>query len=300
MRSSWTFETPAHVVRAKGPRRALEEAVAVLAPFKFRPKKRPGLDPSELLSFDPEELAGAFVDSLAESLNDLLYRARFAPRSKEIKANFKRLRSKLLDICEEFSSLDDWSRLHLQNPSEPQLAPELLPPVGEVDRGGLAESAAQIARKIDSVLLTLPTDRGGRQNHDEHFLGTAKTRFVREAFDLFDSYHPRSASSTEGAPFHTFTHRVYEYATGEHDEDCAAISHKIRSLITALHQYNRADEGDWTIEMKISGLATDDPEFAKLRDRQRQFSRKKQELEPVFTPALGRVAKRQPRKKTRR
>ncbi|MBR0704575.1 hypothetical protein JQ599_32050 [Bradyrhizobium diazoefficiens] len=299
MRSSWTFETPAHVVRAKGPRRALEEAVAVLAPFKFHPKKRPGLDPSELLSFDPEELAGAFVDSLAESLNDLLYRARLAPRSKEIKTNFKRLRSKLLDICEEFTALDDWSRLHLQNLSGPQLAPELLPPARE-PRGGFAESAAQIARKIDGVLLTLPTDRGGRQNHDEHFLGTAKTRFVREAFDLFDSYHPRSATSTEGAPFHTFAHRVYEYATGEHDEDCAAISHKIRSLITALHQYKRADEAGWAIEMKIRSLRTDHSDIAKLRERQRQFDKKKQALEPVFTPALGRVAKRQPRKKSKR
>ncbi|QIO31342.1 hypothetical protein [Bradyrhizobium sp. 1(2017)] len=118
-----------------------------------------------------------------------------------------------------------------------------------------------------------------------------------EAFDLFDSYHPRSASSTEGATFHTFAHRVYEYATGEHDEDCAALSHKIRSLITPLHQYKRADEGYWAIEMKISSLATDDAEFAKLRERQRQFDKKKQALEPVFTPALGRVAKPQPRKK---
>lgn len=300
MISSWTFETPAHVLRAKGPRRALEEAVAVLAPFRFGPKKRPGLDPSELLSFDPEELARASVENLAEYLNVSLYQARFALRSKEIKTNLKRLSGKLLDICEEFSSLDDWSRLHLQSPSGPQLDPELLPPVGEVGRGGFAERAAQLARKIDSVLLTMPTDRGGRQNHDENFLGTAKTRFVREAFDLFDSYHPRSARSTEGAPFHTFTHRVYEYATGEHDEDRAAISHKIRSLITALHQYKRADEAGWAIEMKISGLTTDNSEIAKLRERQRQFDKRKQALEPVFTPALGRVAKRQPRKKSRR
>ncbi|WP_370129107.1 hypothetical protein [Bradyrhizobium yuanmingense] len=240
------------------------------------------------------------MDNLAEYLNVSLYQARFAPRSKEIKTNLKRLRGKLLDICEVLSSLDDWSRLHLQNPSGPQLAPELLPPLRGAGRGEFAERAAQMARKIDSVLLTMPADRGGRQNHDEHFLGTAKTRFVREAFDLFDSYHPRSASSTEGAPFHTFTHRVYEYATGEHDEDRVAVSHKIRSLITALHQYKRADEGDWAIEMKISGLATNDPQHAKLRERQHQFSKKKQSLEHVFTPALGRVAKRQPRKKSSR
>ncbi|WP_314961805.1 hypothetical protein [Bradyrhizobium cosmicum] len=289
LRSSCTFEIPAHESRAQGPLRALEEAVALLAPFRFRPEKRPGLDPSELLSFDPEALARTWVENLAERLNLLLYRARVAPRSKEIKTNYKRLRGKLLDIYDELASLDDWSRLHLHSPSGPQLASELLPPVGELGCGGFAGNAAQIVSKIDSVLLSLPADRGGRQNHDEHFLGTAKTRFVREAFGLFDSYHPRSASSTEGAPFHTFTHRVYEYATGEHDEDRAALSHKIRSLITPLHQYQRADKGYWAIEMKIRGLASDGPECAKLRERQRYFDKQKQMLEPVFTPALGRV-----------
>ncbi|MGX9427922.1 MULTISPECIES: hypothetical protein [Bradyrhizobium] len=299
VKKRWTFETPTHAGCARGPLRAREEAVALLAPFKHRPKKRPGIDSSELLSMDPETLARASVEGLAEYLNSLLNRAHLAPRSKEIKANLKRLRSKLLDICGELASLDDWSRLHLQSSSEPRFDLELLPPVAGLGRGGFAEGAAQIASRIHSVLLTLPDDRGGRQNHDEHFLGTAKTRFVREAFDLFDSYHPRTASSTEGAPFHTFVHRVYEHATGEHDEDSAALSHKIRSLITALHQYQMADEGFWAIEMKISDLAIDDPECAKLRERQREFSKQKQALESIFVPALGRVAKRQPRTKNR-
>lgn len=279
---------------------ALQIAVSLLRPFNRRFKKMPGLDASELLAIDPETLARSSVENLADQLTKLLKSAPLAPRTKEIRRTLKQLRSKLQDIRSRMTSLDFWSRLHLHSLSEPQLPDRLLPPLGGIGCGGFAEDAARIARKIDSLLLTLPADLGGPHSHYERFLGDVKTIFVREAFDLFDSYHPRTASSDEGGPFHTFIHKVYEYATGVHDEGKAGLSHRVRSLITPLHKYQKADESYWAIEMKIIGLGTNRREYAKLRARQDRFSKQKQELETQFVPALARAEKRQPRQKNRR
>lgn len=300
MRGTSTFAPPADAVRVRGPLRALEEAVDLLAPFNYTPKKRPGLDASEMLSIDPEILARALVENLAEHLNALLFRARHAPRSRQIKTNLRRLRKKLLDICGELGALDDWSRFHLTSPVGPQLRPGVLPPIVEDGRGEFAETAATIASKVQSVLLNLPPDLGGRRKHDEHLLGSAKLRFIREAFELFDAYHPGQATSSDGTPFLIFVHKVYEYATRVHDENRAGLEGKFRSHIKSLHAYKKADEGYWATEMKIIALATDDPNLAKLQQQKKRFSKRKEDLELGFVPALKRAGKRQPRKKSKR
>jgi len=118
VRKPWTFETPQDALRPKGPVRARDEAIALLAPFVCVRIKRPGLDPSELLSTDPVLLAIAAVENLTKNLNALLYRAEHAPRSKEVRGKLERLRTKLKDIRSELEVLDDWTRLHLQGLSE--------------------------------------------------------------------------------------------------------------------------------------------------------------------------------------
>jgi len=104
------------------------------------------------------------------------------PRTKEVSAKMKKLRKMLLDIHREIDSSDDWTRLHLDVWSQSSgLDPKLLPPVAGSRAGGFAEITLKFASYIEDLLTTLPLDRGGRQNHEEQFLGTAKTNFVREA-----------------------------------------------------------------------------------------------------------------------
>lgn len=309
MTTRWTFETPEAEERPKGPLRAREEAVALLAPFNFIAPQRPGLDTSERLEFDPKTWATAQVDNLAGQLNALLYRARHAPRAKEIFATMKKLRETLQDVSRQIASLDDWTRLHLEDPFRVSgLDAGLLPPIADPRAGDFADLADEFAVHVGETMTRLQAfygdndvaDRGGRQNHDERFAGTAKTRFVREAFDLFDSYHPGSAKSTEGGPFHTFVHKVYEYATGKYDENRVALSHLLRSLITPLKQYRAADQGYWAIEEKLSSVAPDSAEYRDLSRQQHEFYKQKEALEAVFVPNLGRVAGGQPARKGRR
>ncbi len=301
------FGTPLEAEAPKGPRRALKEAVALLAPYNFTPKKRPGLDTSELLQTDPEVRATASVVNLAEYLNAVLYRAEQGPRGKDIFANFEALSGKLRNLSREISSLDDWARFHLQKDLG-ELDPKLMPPFGASEAGGFARLADQFAAHIEITMATLRgyygghkvVDRGGRQNHDERFLGSAKTRFVREAFDLFESYHPQRATSTEGAPFHTFVHRVYEYATNEPDEDRAALSHLLRHHITTLGKYQSSENERWNIEEQLTEIPANSIGYAQLRQRQSECDSEMRKLMPEFVPLLRSAVRGSPPPKKRK
>lgn len=204
----------------------------------------------------------------------------------------------LLDVSRELSSLDDLTRLTLEDPYRISgLDPQLFPPLADADAGGFAGLAAKFAAHIQKRIISLPHDRGGRQNYAELLLGTAKTRFVEKAFEIFESYHPGTATSSEGSNFWKFVHLVYEHATGEHEEDRIAISHKIRSLITPLHQRRAVEKKLSAIDKKLDKMSPNDPERRALRERARKLDKRKRELEAAFTPLLGRVAKRQPRLK---
>jgi len=115
MEKVMAFKIPKGADSPKGPDRALKEAVALLVPFDFTPKKRPGLDTSELLEADPEGIATAFVMNLAKHLNAFLYGARFGQRGRDVFAKMEKLRGMLVKLSREISSLDDWTRFHLQD-----------------------------------------------------------------------------------------------------------------------------------------------------------------------------------------
>src|SRR4051812_38458668 len=113
MPQRWRFETPDELFKARGPARALEEAVALLAPFDHRPLKYPGLDWEP--DVDPPTMALALVMQLAEDFNARAYRAHNSPRVGEILSNFDALRDLLKTVATKVRNLDDLSRLHLQS-----------------------------------------------------------------------------------------------------------------------------------------------------------------------------------------
>jgi len=307
MEKVMAFKIPKGADSPKGPDRALKEAVALLAPFDFTPKKRPGLDTSELLEADPEGIATAFVMNLAKHLNAFLYCARFGQRGRDVFAKMEKLRGMLVKLSREISSLDDWTRFHLQD-DRGKLETKFLPPFGVSEAGSFEKLADQFAEHIENAMASFRAyyggneivDQGGRQNHEERFLGSAKIRFICEAFELFDSYHPGSATSTEGAPFHTFVHRVYEYATSESDEDRAALSYLLRELITPLGKYQACENESWLIEGQLSEVRPNSIEYLRLRRRQSECDSEMRKLKVHFTPSLRRAVRVQPVPKKRK
>ncbi|MFZ2159513.1 MAG: hypothetical protein WAV72_25795 [Bradyrhizobium sp.] len=308
MPSHWT-PSPEEEMSPKGPERALEEAVGLLAPFELHLIKRRSLDGSDIKAFDAQMIARANVHHLAEYLNSALYRARHAPRVKEMAVGLMESRDLLRKAAAAVASLDDWSRFHLMNRSElsfDAVKPHWLPPYGSIEPGEFVKLSLEIADQIDDVITKLRAmyggkqaiDQGGKHSHEERFLGTAKTRFVQEAFEIFDSYHPRTATSADGSPFHTFVHRVYEFATGDYDEDSVTLSYKLRELITALHQFKETQRELWAIDEQLDTVAPDSAEYFQLCEQQKEVSRRQSELRRIFIPNLGRATKiGQPRQK---
>ncbi|WOH74024.1 hypothetical protein RX330_02555 [Bradyrhizobium sp. NDS-1] len=290
---------PKAEIEPKGPQHAFEGAVALLAPFKRRLEAHAPADAREAIAAqDPRLLASAEVHSLAEDLNSALYRARQAPRVKDVVAELGRARDLLREANSAIVSLGGWSRFHLRTPSEVYgdgVEPRWLPSYEDGNAGEFVGLASRIADQMDEVVGKLQkvfgdgqiADRGGAQNYEDRFLGPVKNRFIREAFDVFDAYHPGSASSSDGSPFFCFVHKVFEFATGEHDEDKMALGYKLRELISALHGYSRAKAEYWSIELMLDPGDQSDPTRDDLERRQRKAKRQMELHERKLVPALG-------------
>ena len=247
---------------------------------------------------DPHLLACAEVHNLAEYLNNALYRARRAPRVKEVVAELERARDHLRDANSAIASLGGWSRFHLRGLSERSsdaVALRWLPSYDDENAGEFVELSSRIAVQMDEVVGTLQkgfgdgqiADRGGAQNYEDRFLGPVKNRFIREAFEVFDAYHPGSASSSDGSPFFCFVHKVFEFATNEHDEDKMALGYKLRELISALHGYNRAKTEYWSIELILNSGDQSAPAKADLERRKREAKKQMELHERKFVPSLA-------------
>ncbi|MGX1167911.1 hypothetical protein AB7M16_004177 [Bradyrhizobium sp. USDA 372] len=286
-------------IEPKGPQHAFEGAVALLAPFERRLEAHAPADAREVMAAqDPRLLACAEVHSLAEALNSALYRARQAPRVKDVVAELGQARDRLREANLAIVSLGEWSRFHLRTPSELHcdgVEPRWLPSYEDGSAGEFVGLSSRIADQMEGVVGKLQkmfgdgqvADRGGAQNYEERFLGPVKNRFIREAFEVFDAYHPGSGSSSEGSPFFCFVHMVYEFATGEHDEDKMALGYKLRELISALHGYSRAKAEYWSIELMLNSSGQDDATRDDLERRQRKAKREMELHEGKFVPALA-------------
>jgi hypothetical protein len=297
MPERWTFDVPEEQSRPKGPARALDEAVEILGPFDHANAKTSARD--EVI-----ELARGFLrwDGIV----------RGAPRSKEIVQRLTDLQLSLWSVVEQIQSTDDWTRFHLREkelsdlPQEHRFDASWMPEPASSNAGDFARLAQKFADFIDEPIATIRAlmgggeviDQGGRQNHAERYVGNPKAHLVREAFDVFDNFHPGIATSAEGADFHTFVHRVYELATAEHDEDKAVITYLIKTLIKPLRELKAVDQEAQSIAFRLENSACDDPNYRDLERQLLQSLERQLELETPFRPLLAHIAVRQPPKKT--
>lgn len=282
--------------RPRGPSYSLEEAVKLLAPFSRVWEDRESNELREIFQeAAPQQVAQAEIENLAENLNWILHRARTSARLKDMVAGLSQSRELLLAANSALSSLDRWSRFHLATQSESaQIDAKWLPPIDCSGPGDFVELSSQIAQQIEKTLDGIRiragghdiADRGGRHSYEERFLGPVKGRFVQEAFEVFDAYHPGSATSHDGSDFFKFVHHVYEYATNIHEEDSISIAYKLRELITPLHTLKRLKSDLRRIEDRMQIVSPECIEYEVLQKTHKRKSEDVAALTSKFIPNL--------------
>jgi hypothetical protein len=304
-RKRLTFKIPDEAARAKGPFKALERAVEFLAPFeRIQDPRDHFIDTTEYDAYPPRDLALAALAGIAESYNARQHQAICSPRIKEAEQNFQSLQQNLRTFSEQLRNMDDLSRFHLQSVVQTdRLDPKLLPQWASDDCVELVDICDVIAETIASAIRRQreyfgDPDRVGRQGHYERFLGSAKTRFVSDAFNVFENYRPGCATSSEGSEFFRFVHLVYQYATKQSHEEKVSLSHLLRSLITPLRESRAADLEYWSIETRLESIDVTSAEHAALIARQDELHRITSQLQHKFVPGLRRSLRSTPPKKT--
>lgn len=279
-----TFKpVPDKEIRPKGKQKARDDAVKLLKPFARVWERGEPHDEfrRQTKEIEPSELAEIEVESLAENLNSMLYRVRTSPRLKDVVAGLTQSREFLEAANSSLSSLDEWSRFHLASRSElAGIEAKWLPPLDCSGPGEFVELSSRIARQIDATIDDLRirfggrdvADRGGRNTYEARFLGSVKGRFVQEAFELFEAYHPGKATSHAESDFCAFVHHVYGYATNITKEDSVSISYKLRELITPLRSLKQLKGELRGIEDRLQTVLPGSDEYEVLQDAYKQKS----------------------------
>ncbi|MDA9496055.1 hypothetical protein XI05_00480 [Bradyrhizobium sp. CCBAU 11357] len=299
---------PDKEVRPKGKQSARDEAVRLLKPFarvwecgephdEFRRQAK---------EITPRELAEIEVESLAEDLNSMLYRARTSPRLKDVVAGLTQSRESLEAANSALSSLDGWSRFHLASRSElAGVEAKWLPPLDCSGPGEFVELSSRIARQIEATIDDLrirfgghdTADRGGRSRYEERFFGPVKGRFVKEAFELFEAYHPGRATSHAESDFCEFVHHVYAYATNVTKEDSVAIAYKLREIVGRLREAKKLRLEIRKIEERMQVVSRDSIEYQVLHEAHKQKRKGVAAAGSKVVPSLVPRSKRVPARK---
>ncbi|MEY9432527.1 hypothetical protein ABH975_007842 [Bradyrhizobium ottawaense] len=252
------------------------------------------------------ELAQIEVERLAEDLNSMLYRARTSPRLKDVVAGLAQSREFLEAANSALSSLDGWSRFHLASRSElAGIEAKWLPPPDCSGQGDFVELSSRIARQIDATIDDLrirfgghdTADRGGRNRYEERFLGSVKGRFVKEAFELFEAYHPGRATSHAESKFCEFVHHVYGYATKVTKEDSIAITYKLREIVGSLRKAKKLRLEIRKIEERMQVVSRDSIEYEVLHEAHKQKRKGVAAADSKVVPSLVPRSKRVPARK---
>lgn len=145
--------------------------------------------------------------------------------AEEEKADFSRQRinteslSRIIEATKSLdralASMDDGAFIDLFGNDEA--------PLNEQDYDLIRDYLSRLQAGLSKIPKKL--DGGGKpEDHAKHWL-------VIRCFDIFETYRPGIASTTDGGPFHTFVSIVYELATRERGVD---FGRHIRSIFHAI------------------------------------------------------------------
>jgi hypothetical protein len=217
-----------------------------------------------------------------------------APRKKTVADNLRRVRDGALFYAETLVALDDLSRDRLLIPrkfleyDDPisrlyKAAQGMdLPKPETADTpasdGPLVERLRALAEYVDWRLMDFTGwdeeegvrfDEGGRTNLMQEQFGPPTSRIVKDCWYFFENCRPGEATASETGPFLEFVNCVYEYATGEIEENSTLLNW-IKKLARPLRHHDQLLQKLGPLEVELDDLKLDpqtperDAEIARL------------------------------------
>ena len=224
----------------KGNRDALVRAKEVLGPLGSEHQ-------DHLLYLCPCDrcVEGNIVD-IATQINARMHLMEGAPRKKTVAKNLRRVSEAASNLAEALVGLDDYSREYLTVLD----APDRIGPIvnaydaaaaGTLPRPETEQEPASDGRFVETILgleryVTMrlewltgcdeseAADKGGNTNLLKEGLSPQGWYIVRRCWIVFENCRPGEATSSETGAFAAFVNAVYEYATGETEENSTLLN----------------------------------------------------------------------------
>lgn len=253
----------------KGSQDAFESAKAILAPFKSEH------NPSTSALFCAcEKCMEQNIRHVATAFNARALIIQGAPRKRIVVDNLQRLREGAKSFADLLVALDDYSRNELLTPFEclgpadpsAQLyeaarivnlpTPETRD--GAASDGVLVERLRALEQYVDLCITAFtaadgegaPVDRGGNTNLLKKQYGPPTKYMVARCWYFFEMCRPGEATASETGPFLAFVNSVYEYATGELEENATLLNWAKKLARPLRHQFeNRKQQAACEIEL---------------------------------------------------
>jgi hypothetical protein len=259
-----------------GSAEAFERAKEELGPFTFNHEPK-------LLTLCPcETCVEESIRDLAIEFNRRRLIIDGAPRSKNVADNLTRVALAADELADALKSLDDYSRDKLLIPTK------YLDDQDEIVRlykaaGGMdlptpetAEKAASdgaivqrllsleeyVSYRIDRFTswrgFDAPVDKGGNTNLLKERYGPPAWWLVKGAWIIFENCKPGVAKGAEDSSFHCFVNHIYEYATGETEENSTLLNW-IKKLARSLRYHDVLLQQLGPLEVELDDLKLDPP-----------------------------------------
>lgn len=205
-----------------------------------------------------------------------------APRKKTVADNLGRLREGARVIVAALVGLDDYSRHHLLIPSKfleydgsktrlYKAAQGMDLPKPETEQAPASDGAMVERMRALEVYADLrlaefvgwdeedanaPIDRGGNTNLAKERFGPPTWYMVVRCWYFFENCRPGEATASDGGPFLNFVNCVYEYATGEIEENSSLLTW-IKRLARLLRQHDNLLQKLGPLEVELDDLKSD-------------------------------------------
>jgi cell division protein FtsB len=269
-------------LKLPGPTRALDEAIAFLAPQ----------------TTEDHEFAVERVTRLACLFYCWLHAEKSSPRVSVVRAEVAKLAADVQRLSDTFNSLDDstYSELAKTGLAEPHksfLTAGFSEYFSDADDfkndwtsrlDALSEAIALKLAKFDEIY---PRDVGGRNNLMHYSMGSAKWNLVYRARYIFDDFRPGVATGTEGGEFHEFVKRIFELATNKEPEEHSKLQDWVKRICTIGRQLSAVDDEIFDIETEtyypknsqVSEKTRNQTSTAEVTNRLTKLTKRKAELE---------------------
>jgi hypothetical protein len=204
-----------------------------------------------------------------------------APRKKTVADNMRRVRDGARFFAETLVALDDYSRdlllipyklleydapiLRLYKAAQGMDLPKPETAETAAADGPLVERLRALEEYVDRCLEdftgwdeeeTVSFDRGGNTNLMKERFGPPAWHIVKNCWYFFENCRPGEATASETGPFLQFVNCVYEYATGEIEENSTLLNW-IKKLARLLRHHDNLLQKLGPLEVELDELKLD-------------------------------------------